>query len=140
MAVFRPTTNANVCTLNFDDKLTYEIPLHENTLKSIQNIAIDMQKKILALKGNDEDLEKEVYNISLDAFDEILGEGAGADIMSIFHKPSLFDVAEVLSYIVKEYTLAFHAKLNKVKTEAVFAPESEAIIKPTENDEKRGRR
>ena len=44
-----------------------------------------------------------LFNSSLDAIDEILGEGAGEKIMSIFENPSLFDVAAVINYISETY-------------------------------------
>lgn len=118
MAVFRPEIESNVCKLNFDDKFTYELSLHEDTNKRVAEIA---NKQLQALKkideNNPESIDK-VYNMMLDGIDEILGEGAGADIMSIFSKPSLLDIGDVLSYITKEYKLAYNARLNKHKAEA----------------------
>lgn len=118
MAVFRPEIESNVCTLNFDDKFTYELPLHEDTNKRVAEIA---NKQLQALKKVDEnnpDSIDKVYNMMLDGIDEILGEGAGADIMSIFPKPSLLDIGDVLHYIAKEYGLAYNARLNKYKANA----------------------
>ena len=119
MAVFRPITEDNVCTLNFDDKFTYELPLHEDTNKRVAEIANKQLQELKKIDENNPESIDKVYNVMLDGIDEILGEGAGADIMSIFSKPSLLDIGDVLFYITKEYKLAYNARLNKYKADAV---------------------
>lgn len=114
MTIFRPTAN-RVCKLNFDDKFFYELPLHEETARELGKIADKQRQFTAALNENDPDAFDKAYNAALDALDEILGEGAGADIMSIYEKPSLFDVAEVVSYIAGEYKEAYSAYLNAHK-------------------------
>lgn len=126
MAVFRPEQESNVCKLNFDDKFNYELPLHEDENLRIANIAKEQVKKLKGLQNVDtREVYDKIYNDMLDALDEILGEGAGADIMSIFPKPSLLDVGDVLTYITKEYGLAYNARLNKHKA-AASVPKSQA--------------
>lgn len=114
MATFRPTAN-RVCKLNFDDKFFYELPLHEDTARELGKIADKQLQFTKSLDENDPEAFDKAYNAALDALDEILGEGAGADIMSIYEKPSLFDVAEVVNYISTEYSAAHSAYLSNHK-------------------------
>ena len=115
MAVFRPQANKHVCTLNFDDKFTYELQLHEDTARTIASAADKQLKIVEKLKDNDEDALDKAYNAALDAIDEILGEGAGADIMSLYEKPSVLDIADVINYIGAEYKTAYEERLNTHK-------------------------
>ena len=131
MSVFRPNNEEKVCKLNFDDRFSYELPLHEDTNNHIVTVS---NEKIAVLKSIDDkapDAFDKVYNIMLDGIDEMLGEGAGADIMSIFEKPSLFDIADVIKYITEEYKAAYEERLKKYKTDGMV-PEHPAA--------KRGRR
>lgn len=107
MAVFRPTRNKE-CTFNFDDKFTFSLSVNENVMLKIGKIVKKQAEYMQSLKGDDPEVLSLAYNSSLDALDEIFGEGAGADIMSVFgDNPSLFDVAEVINYINSEFTTAF---------------------------------
>lgn len=117
MAIFRPNEHKEVCKLNFDDRFIYELPLNEDFTRNLAEIA-DKQQNILKgfVNGNADDL-KTVYNMSLDALDELLGEGAGADIMSIYENPGLFEVAAVINYIAEEYKEAYTVLLNKYKAQ-----------------------
>lgn len=124
MAVFRPTTENEVCTLNFDDKFTYEIPLDEETNLAIVKVAEDAIVKLNKINDNTSDAYGEAYNSTLDAIDEILGENAGADIMSIFKKPGLIQACEVINFITTEYTEAYRKMLDKFKTTATMPPVS----------------
>ena len=135
MAVFRPTNESNVCTLNFDDKLHYEIPLHEENLAKIKRVADEQKAKLSALDKDSESAINELYNSLLDAIDEILGEDAGANIMGIFNNPGVLEAGEVICFIVKEFTLAYHARLNKAKADASLP---EGTVAPQGG--KRGRR
>lgn len=135
MAVFRPQSENNVCKLNFDDKFFYELPLHEDTNARIANIANEQIKKLKGINDNTPETYNEVYNMMLDALDDILGEGAGADIMSLYSKPSLFDIGDVVAYITTEYKKAYNARLNKYKADGKIPP----TIAPV-NNRKRGRR
>ena len=121
MAVFRPQQN-NVCKLNFDDKFFYTLEIHENTLNEIAEIA---QKQVKFLEGlkefNGDSLDK-AYNSSLDAIDKILGEGAGADIMSLYEKPSIFNVVSIINFIVEEYKAAYSAIFDKHKASGTVPP------------------
>lgn len=115
MAVFRPQEKKQVCELNFDDKYTYELQLHEDVAKTIA-VAADKQLKFIeSLKEDDVSAIDKAYNAALDAIDEMLGEGAGADIMSLYEKPGLLDVAEVITFIGEEYKAAYSKRLNKHK-------------------------
>lgn len=115
MSTFRPRQEKRVCKLNFDDKFFYELPLHENMAREFAAIC-DKQKKVLeSIDRNDPSAFDTAYNASLDALDEILGEGAGADVMSIYDEPSLFDVVEVVNYIASEYKEAYAALLGEQK-------------------------
>lgn len=102
MAVFRPNKK-NVCEFNFDDKCFFELPLHEDVNAKLVDISNRQLEEIKKIDINDPEGTKKIYNLSLDALDEIFGEGAGAEIMSIFENPSLFDVAEVVTYVTTTY-------------------------------------
>lgn len=119
MSTFRPT-KTNVCKLNFDDKCFFELPLHEDFNAKLIDVCKRQQEEIKKLDIENPDNLKKIYNMSLDAFDELLGEGAGAEIMSIFENPSLFDVAEVITYISNEYKAAFEAYMNNHKAKGTI--------------------
>lgn len=102
MATFRPTINT--CNLNFDDKFTYSIPLNENAMRRIANICKEQLNTLKQMEGDDESAIDRAYNLCLDALDEIIGEGAGADIMSIFDNPGLLELGQVINYIAEEYS------------------------------------
>lgn len=110
MATFRPTKN--VCTLNFDDKFTYELPLHEDEADKIDAAF----KRISDLAPKDRAGVDEAYNKALDLIDELLGEGAGADIMTVFDHPGTLEVIEVISFIVKEWTAAYSEATGRIET------------------------
>lgn len=96
-----------VCTLDFG-QYKYDLPLNENELDRIRGIAEDMEKKLLAIPGNDKAAWDEAYNLSLDGIDQILGEGAGEEIMSLCdHEPALTDLKDVITFISTEYKEAF---------------------------------
>lgn len=115
MSTFRPTREKRVCALNFDDKFCYELSLHEETLQKITSISDKQVKALEAIRPDNPNALNDAYNMTLDALDEILGEGAGADIMSLYDKPSLFDVADVITYIGDEYRAAFAEQLGEQK-------------------------
>lgn len=115
MSTFRPKQEKRVCKLNFDDKFFYELPLHEDTIRSISDICDRQRKALQSITPNDPEAFDKAYNSSLDALDEILGEGAGADVMSIYEKPSLFDIAEVVNYIAGELNEGYAALLSEQK-------------------------
>lgn len=135
MAVFRPTNESNLCKLNFDDKVHYELPLHEENLVKIKRIADEQREKILKIDEASETAMNELYNSLLDAIDEILGDEAGANIMGLFNNPGVLDAGEVILFIVNEFTLAYHARINKAKAQASIP--GKTVAPPSE---KRGRR
>ena len=115
MGVFRPSRDKRVCKLNFDDQFFYDLPLHENTARNIAEICDKQRKALESIQADDPTAFDQAYNSSLDALDEILGEGAGADVMSIYDEPSLFDVAEVVNYIADEFKAAYASLMNEQK-------------------------
>lgn len=115
MNTFRPRHEKRVCKLNFDDKFFYELPLHEGTARDMAKLSEAQISALSKIKDNDPDAFDKAYNISLDALDELLGDGAGADIMSIYDDPSLFDIAEVVTYIADEYKAAYEEFLSSQK-------------------------
>lgn len=129
MSIFRPT-KTNVCKLNFDDKCSFELPLSEETTAKIIDVSNRQQEAIKGLDINSLDNLKTVYNMSLDALDEILGEGAGAEIMSIFDNPSLFDVADVITYISTEYKTAFETYMDAHKATGTVPTPSNKNLHP----------
>lgn len=112
MAVFRPANN--VCELNFDDKYFYTLPLHEDTAEDIDKAL----KKMGRLAPKDMAGINEAYNATLDVIDELLGEGAADNIMSIFEKPGTLEVWSVLYYILDEWKAAYSVELEKIKSTA----------------------
>lgn len=112
MAVFRPSQN--VCELNFDDKFIYTLPLHEDTADAIDNALKALEK----LAPKDRAGVDKAYNATLDIIDDILGEGAAENIMTLFDKPGTLEVWNVLYYILDEWKAAYSAELDKIKSTA----------------------
>jgi hypothetical protein len=112
MAVFRPANN--VCELNFDDRFYYSLPLHEDTADAIDKAT----QKLSKLAPRDRGEVDEAYNTALDVIDELLGEGAAENIMTIFEKPGTLEVWNVLYYILDEWKTAYSAELDKIKSTA----------------------
>lgn len=122
MAIFRPTNNT--CELNFDDKFIYTLPLHEDTADAIDKA----MQKLQTVAPKDRAGVDEAYNAALDVIDDILGEGAGADVMSIYTHPGTLEVWEVLGFIFGEWTSAYEAATNKVAT--MVKPAATPAVKP----------
>lgn len=112
MAVFRPAQR--VCELNFDDKYFYSLPLHEDTADAIDRTKAKLDK----LAPKDRAGIDEAYNAALDIIDDLLGEGAAENIMSIFDKPGTLEVWSVLYYILDEWKTAYAAEVEKIKSTA----------------------
>lgn len=127
MAVFRPEEKLEVCTLNFDDKFIYEIPLDEETNINIAQIGDKQVNALKAINIDDVDALNKAYNATLDAIDAILGEGAGADIMSLYKKPGLMQTVAVINYITTEYISAYNALLDRYKATATLPNEHPAV-------------
>lgn len=119
MAVFRPSQN--VCELNFDDKFYYSLPLHEDTADAIDAAV----KKLDKLAPKDRAGIDGAYNTALDIIDELLGDGAAEDIMSLFDKPGTLEVWNVLFYILDEWKAAYTAELGKIKGTAAIPNRAE---------------
>lgn len=109
MGVFRPSKN--VCTLNFDDKYTFELPLHEDFADVIDRASA----KLKGIAPKDRPGIDEAYNKALDVIDEILGEGAAENVMSLYANPGTLEVWEVLMYIMNEWKEAYSATLARLK-------------------------
>ena len=129
MSTFRPS-KTNVCKLNFDDKCSFELPLHEDVNAKLIDVSNRQLEAIKELDINNPEGTKKIYNLSLDALDEIFGEGAGAEIMSIFENPSLFDVADVITYISTEYKTAFETYMNAHKAKGTIPTPSNKNLHP----------
>ena len=116
MATFRPSQN--VCTLNFDDKYTFTLALHEDTADAISNAFEKI--KTIAPKGRAG--VDDAYNKALDVIDEILGEGAADKVMSVFENPGTLEVWEVLTYIMDEWAAAYSETVDKMKQKMTVSP------------------
>ena len=114
MTTFRPRKQ-EVCTLNFNDKFIYELPLNEAKAREMAEIGAQQAETMQSLDPNDEKSLDKAYNYALDAIDAMLEAGAGADIMSIFEQPSLLDVADVINYIGEEYKVAYSELFKQAK-------------------------
>lgn len=112
MAVFRPSQN--VCELNFNDQFFYSLPLHEDTADKIDKAL----KALGKIAPKDRAGVDEAYNAALDVIDDILGEGAAENVMTIFDKPGTLEVWNVLYYILDEWKNAYSAELEKIKSTA----------------------
>ena len=122
MSTFRPNPKGRVCTLNFDDKYIFEIPLHEETSRKLSKIAEKQIETAKRINLEDENALDALFNSTLDCIDEILGEGAGDQIMSIYEKPSLFDVADVINYISETYSAEYKKVLDGHKKSGTVPP------------------
>lgn len=122
MSTFRPNRNGRVCVLNFDDKFTFELPLHEETSRKLAKIAERQIEATKKMNPEDENAFDVIFNSSIDAIDEILGEGAGDKIMSLYEKPSLFDVADVINYISETYSGDYRKALGENKKAGIVPP------------------
>ena len=114
MAVYRPSQN--VCELNFDDKYVYYLPLHEDTADTIDKARLKLEK----IAPNDKAGVDEAYNIALDIIDDILGEGASDEIMTIFEKPGTLEVWDVLFYILDEFKTAYGETVERLSDPVTF--------------------
>ena len=112
MATFRPIQN--VCELNFDDKFFYSLPLHEDTADAIDGARIKLDK----IAPKDRAGIDAAYNTALDIIDDLLGEGAAENIMTIFDKPGTLEVWSVLYYILDEWKTAYAAEVERMKMTA----------------------
>ena len=112
MAVFRPSQN--VCELNFNDQFFYSLPLHEDTADKIDNAL----KALSKIAPKDREGVDKAYNAALDVIDNILGEGAAENVMTIFDNPGTLEVWNVLYYILDEWKTAYSAELEKIKSTA----------------------
>jgi hypothetical protein len=110
MAVFRPSQK--VCELNFDDTHYFNLPLHEDTADAIDKAV----NKLGKLAPKDRAGIDEAYNAALDIIDELLGDGAAENIMSLYDKPGTLEVWNVLYYILDEWKTAYSAELDKIKS------------------------
>lgn len=122
MSTFRPNQAGRVCTLNFDDKFTFEMPLHEETSRKVAKIAEKQIESLKKINPEDEGAFEALFNSSLDAIDEILGEGAGDKIMSMYETPSLFDVAEVVTFISDTYKEDYNKLMSGYKAAGAVPP------------------
>lgn len=112
MAVFRPSQA--VCELNFDDKFTYSLPLHEDTAEDIDKAV----KRLEKLAPKDKAGIDDAYNTACDVIDELLGDGAADNIMTLYNKPGTLEVWNVLYFILDEWKNAYNAELEKMKKTA----------------------
>ena len=112
MATFRPIQN--VCELNFDDKFFYSLPLHEDTADAIDGARTKLDK----IAPKDRAGIDAAYNTALDIIDDLLGEGAAENIMTIFDKPGTLEVWSVLYYILDEWKTAYAAEVERMKMTA----------------------
>lgn len=115
MATFRPNEKQRVCELNFNDEFFYKIPLTEKTARNFAEICERNKVALEKLAKDDPEAFDKAYDMSLDAIDELLGEGAADDIMSLYDDPGLLEVAEVINFIASEYKAAYSAELDKMR-------------------------
>ena len=116
MAVFH--FQEKTCVLDFEGKCKYELPLSENELQRIIDIASDIGEKLSAIKGNDITARNEMFNISLDGFDHILGEGAGEALMGLYENPGAEHIKQLVEYIATEYTAEYKKAFGEQKKTA----------------------
>lgn len=115
MATFRPNEKQRVCELNFDDEFFYKIPLTEKTAQKFAAICERNKTALEKMATDDPEAFDKAYDMCLDVIDELLGEGAAEDIMSLYKEPGFFEVAEVINFIATEYKAAYDAEIGKLK-------------------------
>ena len=102
------------CNLTFGDN-TYELPLNEQTADLITNAFSD---KVMPPKfENIKDMDI-FYNNSMDAIDEVLGEGAAANIMSRFKHAGALEIMGVMNFISSEFNAQYAVAVEEMKKTA----------------------
>lgn len=102
------------CKLKFGE-YEYNLPLNEQTADLISNTFAD---KVMPPKfENISDMDA-FYNNAMDAIDEVIGEGAAANIMSRFKHAGALEIMGVLNYISSEFNAQYAAEVEEMKKTA----------------------
>lgn len=104
--------------LEFPGGLKYTLPLTDELQQKVRDSAQKLLEASQALKGAQgtaEDME-ELCDITMDAIDDILGEGRADEILGMKENYSFLDCADVFKFITDEITGAIQ------KTAASYNP------------------
>lgn len=103
--------------LDFPGGIKHSLPLTEEMRKTVETASKEMLEKTKALRGRagtSEDLE-ELCDITLDAVDAILGEGASEQIMESNPKYSFLDCCDLFKFVTDEFNTAFVQEANAMR-------------------------
>lgn len=95
--------------LDFPGGVKYELPLNEELQQKVRAAAkklLDETNAIKGRQGSEENFDA-LCDITLDAIDEILGEGSADKIMAAKEDYSFLDCADVFKFITDEIGAEF---------------------------------
>lgn len=95
--------------LDFPGGIKYELPLNEELQQKVRAAAkklLDETNAIKGRQGSEEDFDA-LCDITMDAIDEILGEGSADKIMAAKEDYSFMDCADVFKFITDEIGVEF---------------------------------
>lgn len=124
MATFQFSTRR--VELEFPGGVKYELPLTEEIQQKVRAAAKKLLDETNALKGaqgGEEDFDT-LCDITMDAIDEILGEGSADQIMEAKEDYSFLDCADVFKFITDE----IGAEFRKITASYNTAPRQIAVV------------
>lgn len=122
--------------LDFPGGVKYELPLNEELQQKVRAAAkklLDETNAIKGRQGSEEDFDA-LCNITLDAIDEILGEGSADKIMAAKEDYSFLDCADVFKFITDEIGAEFQ------KITAGYQPAVRQTVVAPQGGNRRSRR
>lgn len=122
--------------LDFPGGVKYELPLNEELQQKVRAAAkklLDETNAIKGRQGSEEDFDA-LCDITLDAIDEILGEGSADKIMAAKEDYSFLDCADVFKFITDE----IGAELQKIT--AGYQPAVRQTVAAPQGGNRRSRR
>lgn len=122
--------------LDFPGGVKYELPLNEELQQKVRAAAkklLDETNAIKGRQGSEEDFDA-LCDITLDAIDEILGEGSADKIMAAKEDYSFLDCADVFKFITDEIGAEFQ------KITAGYQPAVRQTVVAPQGGNRRSRR
>ena len=107
MAVFQFTSRR--VELDFPGGIKHSLPLNEEMRQKVETASRELLKKTGELRGKGGTAEhlEALCDYTLDAVDEILGEGASEQIMAEKEDYSFLDCCDLFRFVTGEFNAAF---------------------------------